>query len=510
MDRQDVETEEFTIPEEHKHEAANYVAKKSEVNNGRNTVDEDTCENNLVVFLNPEEEIGISKKMKSMVMPDVENNLSEGSSVAQNDETTHGNEELSDVHVNENSLETNLEGDVKTIEQGSDLRVTGCNDLKYGMYGDADKYEKGFVDELNTSIKKASEVKADNFTSSHAEVAENLKSREELIEKYKQSVNEQKIVRELNLQLQTKLAEYFRRKKIEAVDQESTRSSISGSTGDPTIDYEQKYNKYLSNLADLHHQHKMMQVSYNKQIEELKSLCETKQAEVDKAHAEFMKFKYNIGKKSLYSQTGKPINPKVLSSIFTTEQNKEATVREVRLENIKLKNELAKLESQLKSKSELSEGMHLIDFEQLKIENQTYNEKIEERNEEISKLKHKISNTVQIMTHVKEKLQAVLEDNINQRKKLDDIEMDLKLNRDQLAKMKQTKERLRAENARLRRSCGLLGKNDLLLNYEDLFDSVLNKRRSLEETKRTITNYQIQTRALARKIKNQQNNRTVL
>ena len=30
---------------------------------------------------------------------------------------------------------------------------------------------------------------------------------------------------------------------------------------------------------------------------------------------------------------------------------------------------------------ELGDGLHLIDFEQLKIENQTYNEKIEERNE---------------------------------------------------------------------------------------------------------------------------------
>lgn len=29
----------------------------------------------------------------------------------------------------------------------------------------------------------------------------------------------------------------------------------------------------------------------------------------------------------------------------------------------------------------MADGLHLIDFEQLKIENQTYNEKIEERNE---------------------------------------------------------------------------------------------------------------------------------
>ena len=40
-------------------------------------------------------------------------------------------------------------------------------------------------------------------------------------------------------------------------------------------------------------------------------------------------------------------------------------------------------------------GLHLIDFEQLKIENQTLNEKIEERNEELLKLRKKTTTTVQ-------------------------------------------------------------------------------------------------------------------
>lgn len=44
---------------------------------------------------------------------------------------------------------------------------------------------------------------------------------------------------------------------------------------------------------------------------------------------------------------------------------------------------------------ELAEGLHLIDFEQLKIENQSLNEKIEERNEELAKLKKKTATTVQ-------------------------------------------------------------------------------------------------------------------
>ena len=47
----------------------------------------------------------------------------------------------------------------------------------------------------------------------------------------------------------------------------------------------------------------------------------------------------------------------------------------------------------------------MIDFEQLKINNVDLNEKIEERNDDILKLKKKVTSTVQVLTHVKEKLQ---------------------------------------------------------------------------------------------------------
>ena len=71
---------------------------------------------------------------------------------------------------------------------------------------------------------------------------------------------------------------------------------------------------------------------------------------------------------------------------------------------------------------ELADGLHLIDFEQLKIENQTYNEKIEERNEELLKLRKKITNTVQVLTHLKEKLQFVQGENSLLKNKLKDVE----------------------------------------------------------------------------------------
>ena len=49
----------------------------------------------------------------------------------------------------------------------------------------------------------------------------------------------------------------------------------------------------------------------------------------------------------------------------------------------------------------------MIDFEQLKINNVDLNEKIEERNEDILKLRKKVTSTVQVLAHLKEKLQFV-------------------------------------------------------------------------------------------------------
>ena len=62
---------------------------------------------------------------------------------------------------------------------------------------------------------------------------------------------------------------------------------------------------------------------------------------------------------------------------------------------------LRKLERTYRAREQLAEGLHMIDFEQLKIENQTLHEKIEERNEELSKLKRKKTITVQVKKLIK-------------------------------------------------------------------------------------------------------------
>jgi predicted nucleic acid-binding Zn-ribbon protein len=114
----------------------------------------------------------------------------------------------------------------------------------------------------------------------------------------------------------------------------------------------------------------------------------------------------------------------------------------------------------------LADGLHLIDFEQLKIENQTLNEKIEERNEELHKLRKKITTTVVILSHTREKLQYV---QVQNRHRNDELkELNDKLNEDKisLSKMKKEREVLQKENQKLRQQTGIVNKKSLKTDYD--------------------------------------------
>jgi histone deacetylase 6 len=93
-----------------------------------------------------------------------------------------------------------------------------------------------------------------------------------------------------------------------------------------------------------------------------------------------------------------PISKKLVKQFELAEQKREEDLEKVRLRNISLRTTLRKMERTLRAREQLAEGLHMIDFEQLKIENQTLNEKIEERNEELAKLKRKKTVTVQVLT----------------------------------------------------------------------------------------------------------------
>ena len=159
----------------------------------------------------------------------------------------------------------------------------------------------------------------------------------------------------------------------------------------------------------------------------------------------FREFKREIARGAENSRTGKPIPKRVIEQFEEMELKREEEAEKVRLKNINLRMTLKKLENSLRAKEQLAEGLHLIDFEQLKIENQTLNEKIEERNEELHKLRKKNTSNVQVLTHIKEKLQFVAAENAVVRRRLTELDAELSRERDRLTKAKRDREVLRTE-----------------------------------------------------------------
>jgi histone deacetylase 6 len=124
-----------------------------------------------------------------------------------------------------------------------------------------------------------------------------------------------------------------------------------------------------------------------------------------------------------------------LSQLEAAEDTRDSALEKVRLKNINLRRAFRKLEKALRAKDQLADGLHMIDFEQLKVENQTLNEKIEERSEELNNLKRKNASTVQVLTHFKEKLKFMEHRNARKREDLSVIEANLAEQRDSLAKV---------------------------------------------------------------------------
>ncbi|ETO69578.1 hypothetical protein F444_13848 [Phytophthora nicotianae P1976] len=272
-----------------------------------------------------------------------------------------------------------------------------------------------------------------------------------------------------NIKLQRRIAAHLQK------TQESSPATAGADTVGSAGRREDKANasenakRYLECLRSVHEAKVQMataQSQYDKVALELQARLDEKEAKVTEIQDAFLEFKREVARNAENLRTGKPIAKRVIAQIEAAELRKDQDVEKVRLKHINLRTHLKKLEQQLHAKEQLAEGLHLIDFEQLKIENQTLNEKIEERNEELHKLRKKTTSTVQVLTHIKEKLQFVLAENQMLKRDSQELEEALTANRDQLAHKKKDRDATRQLAARLKSKDGF-AKSELLIEDFD-------------------------------------------
>ncbi|KAJ1061078.1 hypothetical protein K5549_002365 [Capra hircus] len=326
--------------------------------------------------------------------------------------------------------------------------------------------------------------------------------RAELLEQYRALVVERGRYQRYNIYLQHKIFEALRKKK----GVEAAAEAPGGDRGaEPEApEKEQAYLRHLAVLEDLRKQEADDLRWYHHELDQLKLQCQEKVSRVDKEWRRFQALKKQVVMQAMGScrmRGGRQVALREVEQIQALEDKKEKEMSAVRLENVQLKQSLVHFETRMRTQEDLTEGLLLIDFEQLKIENQTFNEKVEERNEELLKLRGKVTNNVQIITHVKEKLHFVDIENMCKKADLVEIEARVARKRDILTKTKQARDGLRLDNIRLNQKCGLLGKESLLRDMEEKVDrtEVLNQR--LESLKHHHAGLVLSCRGVKQKIR---------
>jgi len=181
------------------------------------------------------------------------------------------------------------------------------------------------------------------------------------------------------------------------------KKGIQPTTGDTSMN-KLKYINALVNVTKVRAQMDKTEDTYKNMNNELQEKLDQHRTRSEKMKSSFKEFKRAVAEGAEFNRTGKKI-PKVELLRWEKEEDKiDEELQAERFRYITNKRRLKQLEEELKNKDKLAEGLHVIDFEQLKIENQTLNEKIEERNENIHNLNTKIRKGVITYTHMREKL----------------------------------------------------------------------------------------------------------
>uniref|UniRef100_A0A8C5LM62 Coiled-coil domain containing 96 n=1 Tax=Jaculus jaculus TaxID=51337 RepID=A0A8C5LM62_JACJA len=322
--------------------------------------------------------------------------------------------------------------------------------------------------------------------------------RGELVDQYHALLLERNRYQRYNVYLQHKISEALRKKGLEA-------GEVQDKNAEPEApEKEQAYLGYLAMLEELKKQEADDLEWYHREVSELKQQCQEKQARVEKEWRRFQALKKQVVMQVMGScrmRGGRQAALREVEQIQALEDKKEKEMSALRLENVQLKQSLVHFETRMKAQEDLAEGLLLIDFEQLKIENQTFNEKVEERNEELLKLRSKVTSNVQIITHVKEKLHFMDMENACKKTQVLEIEAQVALGRDILTKTKQARDSLRLDNIKLNQKCGLLGKESLLRDLEEKVEKTKLLNCRLESLKRHHAGLTLSCKGMKQKIR---------
>lgn len=221
-------------------------------------------------------------------------------------------------------------------------------------------------------------------------------------EKHEKLVSEITAEKLRNNILQKRLAKFFKRRKMDHVLKET----------DQQIDTQERYWKKLDAYEELSKLDSLQRTTITTKLDNLKLERESKCRDLQKMFEDLQIQEKDTGYGLIHTKTGKPIPDKLVERMVHRQKQQMQTVGDMRLKYIQLKNVVAEKQNAISQLDKIGENLYLMDYEQLKVENRSYMDKMEEKDEELSRLRNKCQKTIQILAHMREK-SAALESDIS-------------------------------------------------------------------------------------------------
>ncbi|EDQ90120.1 uncharacterized protein MONBRDRAFT_36697 [Monosiga brevicollis MX1] len=188
--------------------------------------------------------------------------------------------------------------------------------------------------------------------------------------------------------------------------------------------------------------------------------------QVERLKSQYTKLRRRVALSSISRQSGMRMRSDQLEELEQAWESQQTVLSRQRRIYSRAMSGLESVSHRSEAHDQRSGGLSLIDFEQLKIENQTRTEQIEERTDEVINLKRRVATTVQILSHVTEKLHFLREEAQIHRGKLREEDANLARRRAELSRLKKVRDQLANQTQRLRQELTLLHREDLQRDFE--------------------------------------------
>ena len=294
----------------------------------------------------------------------------------------------------------------KDEEKKRRMKIDG---YAYANKGEMDEIQEEVDEDVSSSkeeVSQKSENQESKINKSKDELSEELGVSGEKSENFEKEIIdlEDKIeaLKEDNEYYQRRINLIFEFRKKEGREEKNfyKESNINEST----------YADSLTSTAGLYNDLNIHKRKLDQDLQRYQQSIEEQEKRKQDVYEILMKYKEEL-LDNAETRKGTKIPRAEIENWLGREKQLEDTLRNLRIQSFTKSLEMNRLKKELKKMEDYFEGLHIIDFEQLKIENNTLTEKIEDRNEEIHKIKIKINDTVQTLAHLQEKSKFISSEN---------------------------------------------------------------------------------------------------